>query len=93
MDCDLDPIFWMNRYAKNNKVWTGARGEPLFILQNGKPLDRKTLVARLRNMAQKVGHPKYEKVSGISFRREGTRDSCALFFNITIEQDLSKLVD
>lgn len=73
MDCDLDPIFWMNRYAKNNKVWSGARGEPLFILQNGKPLDRKTLVAWLRNMAQKVGHPKYEKLSGISFRRGGAQ--------------------
>jgi hypothetical protein len=73
MKSNLDPIFWMTRYAQNNQVWTGSNQDPLFVLPNGKPLDRKTFVTWIRKMANKIGFEKADKLSGISFRRGGAQ--------------------
>ena len=73
MDFDLDPIFWMNRYAKFAQALEWTEEKPLFMLPNGRPLNRKTLVEWLRKMAKRVGHPNAEKLSGISFRRGGAQ--------------------
>ena len=74
MKSNLDPIFWMRKHADSAKSrWLGTDDDPLFILPSGKPLDRKTLLDWLRKMSAKAGHPKPEKLSGVSFRRGGAQ--------------------
>jgi hypothetical protein len=53
--------------CQDNKVWQRTKEEPLFILENGRPLDNKTMITWLRNMGKKVRYPNAEKLSGISF--------------------------
>jgi hypothetical protein len=73
MKSDLDPVFWMSIYSEKHVSWTGRASDPLFMLKNGRPLDRKTLVTWVRQMAQRTGHPRAEKINGISFRRGGAQ--------------------
>ena len=68
----LDPIFWMRLYSDLHQVWTSPE-DPLFMLKNGKPLDRKTLVAWIRRKAKMIGYPEADKINGISFRRGGAQ--------------------
>lgn len=71
MQSDLDPCFWMSIYAEGNQVWSGQSKDPLFITSDKKPLTRKFLIAWVRKYAGVVGHPRADKINGISFRRGG----------------------
>jgi len=73
MKSNLDPIFWMKKYADGVRVWNGSTQDPLFVLSNSKPLERTTLIQWLRKMAKIVGHPRADKLSGISYRRGGAQ--------------------
>ena len=66
---DMDPVLWMNKYVEENKIWKGEEKEPLFILENKKPLDRNTLIKWVRKKAEEVKYPESHKLNGISFRR------------------------
>jgi len=73
MKSNLDPVFWMKKYAASVKVWKNSDMDALFVLPNGKPLDRNTLIQWLRRMGNLVGHPRADKLSGISYRRGGAQ--------------------
>ena len=73
MKSDLDPVFWMRRYAENNKVWKGSDEDPLFVMENGKPLSRTVFVDWVRDTARRAGFEKFAKLGGISFRRGGAQ--------------------
>ena len=40
-------MIWI-AYVEENKIWKGEEKEPLFILENKKPLDRNTLIKWVR---------------------------------------------
>jgi hypothetical protein len=71
MKSNLDPCFWMQLYSEKHTRWTEDLSEPLFMLNNGEPLSRKVLIEWVRKYAAKVGHPRANKLNGISFRRGG----------------------
>ena len=71
MKSDLDPCFWMSIYAEKNQVWSGCPKDALFMTSDKKPLTRKFLIAWVRKYANLVGHPRADKINGISFRRGG----------------------
>ena len=62
----------MRKYAEQNTVWSG-RDDPLFIMNNGKPLKHSVFLQWVRTTAQRAGFEKYQKLSGISFRRGGAQ--------------------
>jgi hypothetical protein len=69
MQCAFDPGFWMLFYSDFHKSWTGNMDEPLFMRENGKPLDRITLIQWVREKARKTGWSGWSRLNGISFRR------------------------
>jgi hypothetical protein len=71
MVSNLDPCFWMSLYVEKHQVWSGSSNEPLFMTSDAKPLTRKFLISWVRKYAAVVGHPRAEKINGISFRRGG----------------------
>jgi hypothetical protein len=73
MNSSLDPVFWMDFYARHNTAWLKNKNNPLFILKNGKPLSRKVLIAWIRSKAKLVGFENWKKLNGISFRRGGAQ--------------------
>jgi hypothetical protein len=71
MKSNLDPCFWMSVYANEHKLWSGKSEEPLFMTSDKKPLSRVFLIGWVRKYAKLVGHPRADKLNGISFRRGG----------------------
>jgi hypothetical protein len=68
----LSPVGWMHLYAYRHTFWSSP-DDPLFMLKNGKALDRKTLISWIREKAKEVGFSGAQKINGISFRRGGAQ--------------------
>lgn len=73
MKAVIDPVFWMRRYTELNKFWEGKDTDPLFVMPDGRPLSRGRFLGWVRQTARKAGFVRYEKLSGISFRRGGAQ--------------------
>lgn len=69
----IDPVFWMRRYSERNKVWKGDADDPLFVMENGKALNRGVFLKWVRSTAQRAGFKNFQKLGGISFRRGGAQ--------------------